>query len=135
MVSGNFVFVSHWCQVFGRKYSWVYGIQATNKYWVIICFSRGELRTHIVLHTFRKLCFVLENRIIIKISTHPCNPRNFHWFWSIKKIWKKNPKFRFSLDFFKKISKHIYEVRTVLIEVGNVLVIFEKSYLKLLTLF
>ena len=50
--------------------------------------------------------------------------------------------FRFLLAFFhknfkkwKKISKHKFEVRTVLLEVGIVLGILKKSYLKVAILF
>ena len=49
----------------------------------------GSFHLHCIAYVLRSCFCGLETRVIIKISTHPCYPRNFDWFsWEI-----------FSLDF------------------------------------
>ena len=52
--------------------------------------------------SLRRCCFGLETRVIVKISTHPCYPRNFDWFsW----IWSN-----FFFDYFFYISWFINDL-------------------------
>ena len=53
----------------------------------------------------------LKIRLIIKISTHPCYPRNFDcfsWGWSRKKNEKKNPKWPTQKSMFYKTVNSQY---------------------------
>ena len=75
-------------------------------FWVILFFKYR----YTVLQKYRHTRNLLETRVIIKISAHPCYPTNVDWFsweWSKKKNFKMSDskKLRFSkLPILKKIS-------------------------------
>ena len=55
-------------------------------YWMKICstpLSFAQKNRNYIVYCcicLHGCCFGLETRVISKISTHPCNPRNFDWF-------------------------------------------------------
>ena len=64
----------------------------------------------------------LETRVMIKISIHPCCPRNFDWFswgWSKKKKFeKKNWKWRLKkIEFFNSLNSQYFFVK--ILQIGS----------------
>ena len=110
------VFIKLWSCLFTTKLSshlWRNSINVISENLHTVLTYHIATLYNVILRIAKNL---LETRVIIKISTHPCYPRNFHWFswgWSRKR---------------KKIEKKRFKMADSIFSIPPILNIFSRKF-------